>query len=63
MCKAMAENKMTAIIKRLLSYFSLYWKLMCTDKNNYKNKKSLTPSSPPSTPVIVFLNAEKLLSV
>ena len=29
------------MIKRLAWYFSLYWKFMCTDKNNYKNKMNL----------------------
>ena len=34
---------------------------MCTDENNDKNKTNLPP--PPSTPVTVFLIAEKLLSL
>ena len=34
---------------------------MCTDKNNDKNKTNLPP--PPSTPVIVFFIAGKLISL
>ena len=34
---------------------------MCTDENNDKNNTKLTP--PPSTPVTIFLIAEKLLSL
>ena len=42
-----------------MSEFNLFWKFMCTDKINDKNKTNLTP--PPSTPVTVLLIAEKLL--
>ena len=48
------------MIKRLMYELNLYRKFTCTDKNNDKNKTSLPP--PPSTPVTVFLIAEKLLS-
>ena len=47
--------------KRLLLEFNLYWKFMCTDKNNDKNKTNLPPP-PPSTPVTVLI-AEKLLTL
>ena len=40
---------------------NLYWKFMCTDKNN--GKKNTNSPLPPSTPVTVFLIAEKLLSL
>ena len=40
---------------------NLYWKFMCTDKNNGKNNTNVLPH--PSTPITVFLIAEKLLSL
>ena len=49
------EDKLTITIKRLLREFNLYWKLMCTDKNNDQNKTNLLP--PSSTPVSIFLIA------
>ena len=60
MNKAIEWNKMTVMIKRLLSEFSWYWKFMCTDKNNDKNKTKPLSSS---TPFTVFLIAEKLLNL
>ena len=53
------------MIKILLWEFNLYWEFMCADKNNDKNKKNLHPPSPvpSSTPVTVYLIAEKLLSL
>ena len=50
------EDKSTVPIKKLLGKFNLYWKFICTDKNNDKNKMNLALS--PSTPVTVFLIAE-----
>ena len=60
MNKAIEENKLTVTIKRLLQ-FNLYLKFLCTDKNNDKNKTNLPLLT--STPVTVFLIAEKLLSL
>ena len=48
MGKAVEEHKYKVMIKRLVWEFNLYWKFMCTDKNNDKNK------NPPSTPVYDF---------
>ena len=48
MGKAVEENKYKVKIKRLVWEFNLYWKFMCTDKNNDKNKNS------PSTAVYGF---------
>ena len=59
MSKAIEENKLTAMIKNILCEFDLFWKFMCTDENNDKNKTNLF--LPPSTPVTVFLIARKLL--
>ena len=56
MSKEIEENKLTVFIKRLLSEFSIYWKFMCTDKNNDKKKSKLNPSS--STPEKFFLIAK-----
>ena len=42
--KGIKENKLTVMTKRLLWEFNSYSKLMCTDKNNDKNKTNL-PSS------------------
>ena len=42
--------------------FNLYWKFICTDENNDKNKKELPPPLS-STPIAVFLIAEKLLTL
>ena len=39
--------------KKFLCEFNLYWKFMCTDKNNSKNKANFPPL--PSTPVTVVL--------
>ena len=42
MNKEKEENKSTVTIKRL------YWKFLCTDKNDYKNKTNLpSPQLPP----------------
>ena len=38
MSKAIEENKLTVTIKRSLWEFNLFWKFICTDKNNEKNK-------------------------
>ena len=57
MTKAIEENNQKVTIKRLVCYFNLYWKYMCTVKNNDKNKTNLP--LPPST---VFLIAERLPS-
>ena len=38
MSKAIEEIKFRVTIKKLLQELSLYWKFMCTDKNNDKNK-------------------------
>ena len=48
------------MVKRLVREFNFYWKFVCTDKNNDKNKTNLPP--PASTPAIVFLITQKLLS-
>ena len=61
MSKAIEENKLIVTIKRPLWEFNLYWKFMCRDKNDDKNKMNLPP--PPSTPVTVFLIAGELLSL
>ena len=45
MSQAINENELPDKIKRLLWEFSLYWKFMCTDKNNDNNKTNL-PLSP-----------------
>ena len=57
----MEENKLAVMKKKLLWEFKLYSKLTCTDKNNDKNKTNLP--SPISTPVTVFLIAEKPLNL
>ena len=41
MSKAIEENKLTVTIKKIMWEFSLYWKFMCMDKTNDKNKASL----------------------
>ena len=61
MSKAIEENELTVLIKRLLCEFSKYWKFMCTDENSDKNKRNLPLS--PSTPATIFLIAENLLSL
>ena len=61
MSKAREENKLTIEIKRPLWEFDLYCKLMRADENNDKNKKNIPRS--PLTQVIIFLIAEKLLSL
>ena len=45
MSKAIDGNKPKAATKRLVWYFNLYWKFMCTVKNNDKNKMNLLPPS------------------
>ena len=57
MSKTIEENKLTVMTNRLLCEFQ-YWKFICTDENMNKTKLP-----PPSTPVTVFLIAEKLLSL
>ena len=57
MSKAMEENKFTVMIQRLLWEFKLHWEFMCTDENKNKNKMNLL--FPSSTPVTVFLIADK----
>ena len=61
MTKAIENNKLTVMRKRLLWECNLYWKFMFTDENNDKNKKNLHPLH--FTPVTVFVTAEKLLSL
>ena len=61
MSKAIEENNMTVTIKRLFWEFNLFWKFMCTGKNNDKSKENLPLH--PFTRVTVFLIAEKLLSL
>ena len=53
----MEENKLTVWITRLLWEFNWYWKFMCADKNNDKNKTSL-PSIPFHSSYL-FLNCWK----
>ena len=43
MSKAIEENKLTVKIKRPLWEFNLYWKFMCRDRNDDKNKMNLPP--------------------
>ena len=38
MSKAIEENKLKVTIKTLWWEFNLDWELICTDKNNHKNK-------------------------
>ena len=40
MSKAIEESKVTVMIKRLSREFNSYWKFVCTDENNGKNKTS-----------------------
>ena len=61
MSKAIKENKWEVGIKGVVWESKFYWKHMCADKNNDKNKMNLPPPPPPSTPVLVSLIAEKLL--
>ena len=64
MSKTTVENKMVVVIKILLLEFVLYCKFMCADEYNNKNKNNKITYSPLlSTPVTVFLIAEKLLSL
>ena len=56
MSKAIEENKLTIMIKRLCQEYNSYWKFMCTDEIKDENKNNLTP-------VTVFVIAEKLLSL
>ena len=60
MSKGISENKQKVEVKRLVREFNFYWKFVCTDKNNDKNKTNLPPRA--STPAIVFLITQKLLS-
>ena len=62
MSKSIAKNELTVMTKRLWREINLYWKFMCTDKSDKKNKTKL-PSLSPSTPATVFLIAEKLLNL
>ena len=39
--KAIEENELTVMIKGLSWEFNLYWKFMCADENNNKNKTNL----------------------
>ena len=41
MSKTVEEIIVTVLIKRLFSEFNLYWKFICTDGNNDKNKTNL----------------------
>ena len=43
MSKTIEENKQKVTIKKLVWYFNLYWKFMCTVKNNGKSKMNLPP--------------------
>ena len=43
MSKAIEENKLIVTIKIISWEFNLYWKFMCTDKNNDKVKTNLPP--------------------
>ena len=45
MSKAIEENKLTVLIKRLLWEFNLNWKFTCADKNNDNNKTNLSSPS------------------
>ena len=58
MSKTIEKNKQKVMIKRLVWYFNLFWKFICTDKSNDKNKINL-----PLLPSTVFLIAEKLPSL
>ena len=49
------------MMKRLVLEFNLYWKFVCTDRIMIRTKQTYPLS--PSTPVRVFLIAEKLLSL
>ena len=49
--KAIEENELTVMIKGLSWEFNLYWKLMCADENNNKNKTNL-----PQPLTLSFLN-------
>ena len=57
MSKAIDGNKPKAATKRLVWYFNLYWKFMCTVKNNDKNTMNL-----PLPSFTVFLIDKKLPS-
>ena len=54
MSKGIEENKKKVAIKRLVWYFNLYWKFMCTGKIHDKNKMNLPLPSFHS-----FLNCSK----
>ena len=54
MSNATEENKQNITTKRIVREFNLYWKFMCTDKNNDNNKTNLPPATFHS-----FLNCRK----
>ena len=57
MSKAIEENKLTVMIKRLFWRFNLCLKFMCADKNNDKNKTNIPPTLlPPFYYCYSFLN-------
>ena len=43
MSKALEENKLAVLLKRLLREFNSYWKLMSGDDDSDKNKNNLPP--------------------
>ena len=43
MSEAIEKNKQKVTIKRLVREFNLYWKFLCTNKNNDKNKTNFSP--------------------
>lgn len=43
MSKALEENKLAVLLKRLLREFNSYWKLMSRDDDSDKNKNNLPP--------------------
>ena len=67
MSKAIEENKLTVAIRRLFKRIQFILEIYVY-RLDAKNKTNLRPPSPqfpppPSTPVTVFLIAEKLLSL
>ena len=54
MSKAIEEYNLTAVIKRLLWEFELYWEFMCTSENNDKNKTNLYSTPYPLPPQLPF---------
>ena len=57
--KAVEENKLIVMIRRLLWEFNLYWKFTCADEENGKNKKNLPLPSPHPLPSYSFLTCLK----